>query len=69
MAKPEYMDVVGAVNDLIFEHRNADEGHEYPATVGNLTAILGMLISGQLSRTEAFAALQKASRDVKNRSK
>lgn len=67
MAKPEYSDVVGAVNDLIYEHRKANDGYEYPATLGNLTAILGMLISGQYSRHEAFAALQQTARDVKNR--
>ena len=58
MAKPNYMEVQTTITALVNAHRKADDGYEYSATTGNLSAILGMLIAGELSRSAAFEHLQ-----------
>lgn len=58
MAKPDYMEVQETITALINAHRKADDGYEYAATTGNLSAILGSLIIGDLSRTGAFEHLK-----------
>ena len=58
MAKPDYMEVQETITALVNAHRKADDGYEYAAATGNLSAILGMLICGDLSRTAAFEHLQ-----------
>jgi len=60
MAKPTYQEVQKTITALIEAHRKADNGYEYPATTGNLSAILGMLIAGETDRTTAFEFLQGA---------
>ena len=69
MAKPDYIEVDTVINSLIAAHRKADSGYEYAATTGNLSAILGSLICGDLSRGGAFEALQDAVRRVEKSSK
>ena len=71
MAKPDYIEVNTVINDLVAAHRKADEraGYEYAAATGNLSAILGSLICGDLSRAGAFAALQDAVARVEKYSK
>ena len=58
MAKPNYMEVQETITALVNAHRKMDDGYEYAATTGNLSAVLGMLICGDLSRTAAFEHLQ-----------
>ncbi len=60
MAKHTYQDVQTTITALVNAHRKADDGYEYPATTGNLSAILGMLIAGETDRTTAFEFLQGA---------
>jgi len=69
MAKPDYIEVNTVINDLVAAYRKADEGYEYAAATGNLSAILGSLICGDLSRAGAFAALQDAVARVEKYSK
>ena len=58
MAKPTYFEVQTLINDLIAAHKRVDDGYEYCRAVGNLSAILGCLIEGDISRTAAFESLQ-----------
>ncbi len=69
MAKPDYMEVNAVINDLIAAYKKADNGYEYAAATGNLSAILGSLISGDLSRTAAFETLQDAVKRVESYNK
>lgn len=58
MAKPTYFEVQALINDLIAAHKKVDDGYEYCRTVGNLSAVLGCLIEGDLTRSSAFEHLQ-----------
>ena len=58
MARPDYIEVQEAIDALVAAHRKADSGYEYAATTGNLSAILSMLICGEISRSGAFKHLQ-----------
>lgn len=69
MAKPDYMEVNSVINDLIAAYKKADNGYEYAATTGNLSAILGSLICGDLSRSGAFESLQDAVKRVEGYNK
>ena len=69
MAKPDYLEVHAVINELIAAYKKADNGYEYAAATGNLSAILGSLICGDLSRTGAFESLQDAVKRVESYSK
>lgn len=69
MAKLDYIEVSTVINDLVAAHRKADSGYEYAAATGNLSAILGMLICGELSRTGAYQALQDTVVRIEKQSK
>ena len=58
MAKPTYEEVQATITALVNAHAKSNDGYEYPATTGNLSAVLGLLIAGELSRKGAFEHLQ-----------
>jgi hypothetical protein len=70
MAKPDYMEVQETITALVNAYRKADDGYElipgyeYAAATGNLSAILCMLIAGDLSRSAAFEHLQNTVKRV-----
>ena len=64
MAKHTYEEVQKTITALVEAHRKADNGYEYSATTGNLSATLGMLIAGEIDRATAFECLQGAVKRV-----
>lgn len=59
VSKSKYKEVCNLVNEIVELHKKngAYDAHAY--TVGNLTAIVGLMIDGALTRNEAFKALVK----------
>jgi hypothetical protein len=67
MSKSRYKEVCGLVNEIIELHKsNGVFSNEYARTVGNLTAIVGMMIDGTLTKDEGFKALVKTRDNLMN---
>jgi hypothetical protein len=60
MSKSKYKEVCDLVNEIV-ELYKSDRvfSNEYACTVGSLTAIVGLVIDGSLTKDEAFKALVK----------
>jgi hypothetical protein len=60
MSKSRYKEVCELVNEIVELHKSDGVySSEYARTVGNLTAIVGLMIDGTLTRDEGFKALVK----------
>jgi hypothetical protein len=60
MSKSKYKEVCDLVNEIIELHKSDGVfSNEYARTVGSLTAIVGLVIDGALTKDEAFKALVK----------
>ena len=62
MNKVTYEQVSKEVDALAAAYREVGDGYEYAATTGTLHSILACLISGEISRKDAFESLQAAVR-------
>jgi hypothetical protein len=60
MTKSRYKEVCDLINEIIELHQKRGVAYDpYARTVGNLTAIVGLMIDGTLTKDEGFKALVK----------
>ena len=65
--KPTYEEVTALANKIIKGHAEDETcyGSEYAAACGNFMAVLGMVISGDITKEHAFQSLKDNAKRLK----